>query len=259
MLGYLAAILIGLSLGLIGGGGSILTIPILVYSFGIDPIIASTYSLFVVGVTSSAGALSHYRQGNVNVKVALFFGIPSLLLVFIMRKWLMPVLPQHLGTIGNFEITKAIVVMFVFSILMAIASVSMIRRKNEPLVNEEINRSKLLLLSIVTGLITGFVGIGGGFVIVPSLVLFAGLSMKKAVGTSLLIMTLSSLIGVAGDISRHAVVDYLFLASFCFFAVSGIVIGCYLTKYVRDNRLKPAFGWFVLVMSVIVLFNTINH
>ena len=256
--GYAAAILVGLSLGLIGGGGSILTVPILVYFFRIDPVLATTYSLFVVGLTSAAGAVSHYKKGNVNVRIALLFGIPSLISVFIMRKWIMPGIPSQILSIGHVELTKPVLLMLVFAVLMLIASVSMIRKRKEFAVfPNQFNYKKLVVQSIIIGIITGFVGVGGGFLIIPSLVLFAGLPMKKAVGTSLMIMSISSLLGVLGDVSRHTPVNYYFLLKFAAFAVAGIIAGSYLTKYVNDNKLKPAFGWFVLVMGLFVLVKTL--
>lgn len=257
--GYAAAILIGLSLGLIGGGGSILTVPILVYFFLFDPVIATTYSLFVVGLTSSAGAISHYRKGNVNFKIAFVFGIPSLIAVFIMRKWVMPAMPHHLLNMGSFELTKPVLLMLVFAVLMLAASISMIKKKKEILVSDSrLSYTKLVIQSIIVGIITGFVGVGGGFLIIPSLVLFAGLTMKKAVGTSLMVMTISSLLGVLGDVSRHAAINYDFLMLFSAFAIAGIIAGSYLTKYITDTKLKPAFGWFVLLMGIFVLITTLT-
>jgi hypothetical protein len=257
--GFVAAILIGLSLGLIGGGGSILTVPIFVYLFRINAIIATTYSLFVVGLTSSAGAISHYRKGNVNFKIAFLFGIPSLIAVFIMRKWVRPALPNHLLNIGAFELTKSVLLMLVFAVLMLAASISMIRKKKEVLVFElPLSYIKLTIQSIVVGIITGFVGVGGGFLIIPSLVLFAGLPMKKAVGTSLTVMTISSLLGVLGDVSIHVPINYTFLMLFSVFSIAGIIAGSYLTKYITDTKLKPAFGWFVLLMGIFVLITTLT-
>ena len=256
LLGYLAAIFIGLSLGLIGSGGSILTVPILIYFFNIDPVLATTYSLFVVGITSSAGAMSHYLKGNVDHKIALLFGIPSLAAIFIMRKWVMPAIPQHLLSINSFELTKPVLLMLVFAILMLSASVSMIRGKERTVSDDHLNVQRLIIQSIIVGVITGFVGVGGGFLIIPSLVLFAGLPMKKAVGTSLMIMTISALLGVLGDISRHVIIDYSFLAKFSAFAVAGIIAGSYLTKYFNDNKLKPAFGLFILLMAIVILVRT---
>jgi uncharacterized membrane protein YfcA len=256
--GYIAAILIGLSLGLIGGGGSILTVPILVYFFKIDPIMATTYSLFVVGLSSSAGAVSHYQKGNVNFKIAFLFGIPSLVSVFIMRKWVMPAMPHHLFDIGSFEITKSVLLMLVFAVLMLAASISMTRKNNEiAAADSQLNYPRLILQSVVVGTITGFVGVGGGFLIIPSLVIFAGLPMKKAVGTSLMVMTISSLLGVLGDVSGPMAINYTFLIMFSAFAIAGIFGGSYLTKYINDTKLKPAFGWFVLLMGLFVLITTL--
>ncbi|WP_245681292.1 sulfite exporter TauE/SafE family protein [Arcticibacter eurypsychrophilus] len=257
--GYAASILIGLSLGLIGGGGSILTVPILVYFFYVDPVLASTYSLFVVGITSSVGAFSHYQKGNVNFKLAFLFGIPSLVSVFTMRKWIMPMIPFDLFTIGSFELTKPTLLMLTFAALMIVAAFSMIRNTNRKLVAyNPVNYIKLVVQSIVVGIITGFVGVGGGFLIIPSLVIFAKLPMKMAVGTSLMIMTLSSLLGVLGDVSRHEPIDYMFLSSFSAFAIIGILVGSYLTRYIQENKLRPAFGWFVLVMGIFVLITTLK-
>jgi len=254
IIGYIASVCIGLSLGLIGSGGSILTVPILIYFFNIDPVLATTYSLFVVGITSSAGALSHYQKGNVDHKVALLFGIPSLAAIFIMRKWVMPAIPQHLLSINSFELTKAVLLMVVFATLVLSASVSMIRAKEkEARINSQLNIQRLIMQSIIVGIITGFVGVGGGFLIIPSLVLFAGLPMKKAIGTSLMIMTISALLGVLGDISRHVTIDYTFLAKFSAFAVAGIICGSYLTKFLNESKLKPVFGWFLLSMGIFIL------
>lgn len=235
-----------------------MTVPILVYFFKVDPVLATTYSLFVVGITSSVGAFSHYKKGNVRLDLALLFGIPSLMAVFIMRKWVMPAVPQHLFSLGNFEISKGIMLMLVFAVLMLTASVSMIKKSTVKTASpQQLNYIKLIFQSIFVGIITGFVGVGGGFLIIPSLLLFAGLPMKKAVGTSLMIIAISSLLGFLGDVSRHAPINYAFLILFSAFAVVGIMSGSYLSKYVTDTKLKPAFGWFVLIMGVFVLISTI--
>ena len=256
--GYIAAILIGLSLGLIGGGGSILTVPILVYFFKTEPVTATTYSLFVVGFTSAAGAFSYYKKSFVDIKIALIFGIPSLMAVFTMRKWVMPAIPYHLYTVSGFQLTKPALLMLVFAVLMLAASISMIRKKKEILnAKKQLNYLRLVTQGIAVGAVTGFVGVGGGFLIIPSLVLFASLPMKKAVGTSLMIMTLSSLLGVLGDVSRHMIIDYRFLAIFSAFAIAGIIAGSYFTRYINDAKLKPAFGWFVLVMGIFIFITTL--
>jgi uncharacterized membrane protein YfcA len=256
--GYAAAILIGLSLGLIGGGGSILTVPTLVYFFQIDPLLATTYSLFVVGITSVAGAASHYRKGNINFGLAFLFGLPSLIAVFIMRKWVVPEIPHHLLSIGSYELTKPILLMLVFGLLMLTASVSMIRTSNQITDPDlKLNHIRLMTQGVAVGIVTGFVGVGGGFLIIPSLVLLAGLAMKKAVGTSLMVMSISSLLGVSGDVSGRVAINYHFLLSFAAFTIAGITAGSYLSKYVNDAKLKPAFGWFVLATGLFVLVTTL--
>ncbi|MCK6694230.1 MAG: TSUP family transporter, partial [Thermoanaerobaculia bacterium] len=129
--GYLASALIGLSLGLIGGGGSILTVPVLVYLFGVDPIVATAYSLFIVGTTSLVGTVPKYREHLVNLKTAVIFGIPSIAAVYATRAWLVPLIPDPIATFGSFVLTKPMLIMALFAVLMVFASLSMIRGKEE--------------------------------------------------------------------------------------------------------------------------------
>jgi hypothetical protein len=246
----------GLTLGLIGGGGSILTVPILVYLFEIDPVLSTAYSLFVVGLTSAIGSVSHFRKGNVDLKTAIIFGIPSIVGVYSVRKWVVPAIPDPVFTLAGTEITKGIFVMVLFAILMLLASVSMIRKPKN--VNGETKEKKfnfplIFIEGLVVGGITGLVGAGGGFLIIPALVLLAGLPMKQAVGTSLMIIALKSLLGFTGDLGSGLPIDYTFMLIFSAFAMVGILIGSYLTRYVSNEKLKPAFGWFVLVMGVYIL------
>ncbi|GGH74003.1 hypothetical protein HNQ91_003773 [Filimonas zeae] len=260
ILGYVSAIGVGLSLGLIGGGGSILTVPILVFFFGIDPILATTYSLCIVGLTSAVGAFRYYRNGNIIFNIALLFGIPSLITVFIMRKWVMPSIPKHLCFIGKHDLIKSELLMVVFALLMIGTAVAMIRRKNtDENDNENFTPNKPLLVgqSILVGAITGFVGVGGGFLIIPSLVMFARLPVKKAVGTSLMIMTLSSLLGVMGDLTRHVPLNTGFLFLFSAFTIIGILAGTYFNRFIKDNALRQTFGWFVLCMGFFIIIRFI--
>ena len=256
IIGYLASIVMGLTLGLIGGGGSILTVPILVYLFDVDPVLSTAYSLFVVGITSAVGSLSHFSKGNVHVKTALIFGVPSIIAVYSIRKFVMPVIPDTVFTISEFAVTKALAVLVLFALLMMIASITMIikpiQKKNEA---SEIsyNYPLIFLEGIIVGSITGLVGAGGGFLIIPALVLLAGLPMKQAVGTSLVIIALKSLIGFTGDLGGDLAIDYQFMMIFSLFAMGGILLGSFLTRFVSDEKLKPVFGWFVMVMAVIIL------
>jgi uncharacterized membrane protein YfcA len=264
IIGYLASIVMGLSLGLVGGGGSILTVPILVYLFGVDPVLSTTYSLFVVGLTSAIGSFSHFRKGNVNLKTAIIFGIPSILSVYGVRKFVMPAIPESLFTVGSLEITKPLGVLILFAVLMLLASYSMIRKpslngngKHKKEDEKPHNYALIFAEGIVVGGVTGLVGAGGGFLIIPALVLLAGLPMKEAVGTSLLIIALKSLIGFTGDLGNDLNIDYRFMLLFSAFAMVGILAGSYLTKHISNEKLKPAFGWFVLVMGVYILVKEI--
>jgi len=256
IIGYLASVLMGLALGLVGGGGSILTVPILVYIFNVDPVLSTAYSLFVVGLTSAVGSYSHFRKGNVHWKTALIFGVPSILAVYSVRKFVIPNIPDLLFRLGDFEVSKSLAILVLFAVLMILASYSMIRKpKLAKAVEKDIsyNYPLIFIEGLLVGTITGLVGAGGGFLIVPALVLLSGLSMKKAIGTSLVIIALKSLIGFTGDLESGMAIDYQFMLIFSAFAIGGIIIGSNLTKLVPNEKLKPAFGWFVLVMGILIL------
>jgi uncharacterized protein len=251
--GYIASLFIGVSLGLIGGGGSILTVPVLVYLFAVSPTMAISYSLFIVGLTSLVGAFNNYRKGLVNFKTVLLFGSSSITTVFVARKFIIPFLPNVFFTIGTFEVTHSLFVMVVFAILMLAASFSMIR--NKKVETEEKSKEKPLILvmyGVLIGLVTGFLGAGGGFLLIPALVILMKLPMKEAIGTSLLIIALNSLIGFLGDIGRHPI-DWKFITIISAIAVAGIFVGGYFNQKVNSNKLKKGFGWFVLIMGTYIL------
>ena len=260
ILGYFAAIFIGLSLGIMGGGGSILTVPVLVYLIGVSPVLSTAYSLFVVGSTSLVGAAGYFRKGLVSVPTALVFLATSLVAVFVTRKLLMPAIPHELFKVGGLLFTKDLLVLVAFAVLMVAAATSMIRsRQAEEILTDDVrhkhsvNYVLILTVGAVVGLLTGFVGAGGGFLIIPALVLFARLPMKLAVGTSLFIIAVNSLIGFGGDLSAGTPIDWGFLLGFLVFALGGIVLGTYLARFIPGARLKPAFGWFTLAMGTFIL------
>lgn len=256
IIGFVASIVMGLSLGLIGGGGSILTVPILVYLFGINPVLSTAYSLFVVGLTSAVGSFSHFKKGNVDLKTALIFGVPSIIAVYSVRKFIVPIIPDPVFTLSNLTVSKNLFIMILFAILMVVASISMIKKtKKEMSESKKVkyNFPLIFIEGIIVGGITGLVGAGGGFLIIPALVLFAGLPMKQAVGTSLLIIAMKSLIGFTGDLGGSALLDFKFMLVFSVFAMVGILLGSYLSKYISNEKLKPVFGWFVLVMGFYIL------
>lgn len=254
IVGYFLSILIGVSLGLIGGGGSILTIPIVVYLFNVEPILATSYSLFIVGISSLFGTKKHFSLGNLKISIALYFAIPSVISILLTRKILIPLIPEQVFSFNQFVLTKDMLTMAVFAVLMIAASFSMIQKRNYEKNEDAIaNNNQLILYGFLIGIITGFLGAGGGFLIIPVLVFFANLKMKQAVGTSLLIITINSLLGFAGDLINNVSIDWILLFSITFFAIIGIFIGTMLSKKISGEKLKPIFGWFVLIMGLYIL------
>ncbi|HUH33324.1 MAG TPA: sulfite exporter TauE/SafE family protein [Daejeonella sp.] len=257
ILGFALAAIVGLSLGLIGSGGSILTVPILVYVLGINPVLATAYSLFIVGSTSLVGGVQSSREKHVDFKTVLIFGIPSVAAVYTTRMWLLPRIPQEIFSIGSFEITKPIALMLLFAVVMIFASLSMIRPAKLGEQGESMqlhyNYPLILIEGLVVGLLTGLVGAGGGFLIIPALVLMAKMPMKMSVGTSLFIIAIKSLIGFIGDVQGDQVIDWKLLIGFTAFAIAGVIAGIILSKKIPGEKLKKAFGWFVLVMGIYII------
>ncbi|WP_034921807.1 sulfite exporter TauE/SafE family protein [Gillisia sp. CAL575] len=261
ILGYVGALLIGGVLGLIGGGGSILTVPVLVYLLAINPVTATAYSLFVVGSASLVGTVKNIQKGLVEFKTAISFAIPAFIAVFSTRKFLVPAIPEEIFTVFEFTLTKDIAIMLFFAILMLAASFSMIKDRDKLLANKDENAKPkygaLIPLGFVTGIITGLVGAGGGFIIIPILVILAKLPMKSAVGTSLFIIAINSLIGFLGDLGNINI-DWVFLLIFTGLSIVGIFIGIYFSKFIDGKKLKKAFGWFVLVMGIYIMWKELS-
>lgn len=256
ILGYFGALIIGVVLGLIGGGGSILTVPVLVYLMGINPVTATAYSLFVVGTSSLVGAVKNIPKKRVAYRTAIVFSIPAFIAVYATRKFLVPAIPEHIITIAGLEITRNIAIMLFFAFIMILASVSMImERKEKPVKEEKVkyNYPLIIVEGLIVGVLTGIVGAGGGFLIIPALVLLAKLPMKKAVATSLLIIAIKSLIGFIGDV-QNLKIDWEFLLIFTGLSVIGIFVGVYLNKFIDGKKLKKGFGWFVLLMGIYILW-----
>jgi len=256
--GYAGALLMGLSLGLIGSGGTILTLPILVYLFAIEAIMATTYSLFVVGLTSLVGATVRAGTGNIHWPTTLIFGIPSVISVYLTRSFLLPLIPNPVIQIGTFVITKSIFLMLLFAVLMLWAAFSMIRGRSEH-ENDKIGKgtshqfASIFMKGIFVGCVTGLLGAGGGFLIIPALVLLARLPMKQAVGTSLVIISTNSLTGFWRDRQYHELIDWQFLLHFSTIAIIGILIGSALSRQIGGEKLKPAFGYFILAMGCYII------
>ncbi len=253
--GYLLALLVGLSLGLIGGGGSILTVPILVYVMGIHPLLATSYSLFIVGSTSLVGAMDHYRKGLVHLRTALLFGLSSISTVFITRRFLLPLIPEELVITRSLQLSWSMLTMLLFGMLMVLAALAMIRqRRSSQESTVQGGWARLLGAGIGIGLVTGLLGAGGGFLLIPVLVLLLHLPMKQAIGTSLLIIALNSLIGFVGD-AGHFSINWHFLLLITAFAILGIFAGARLARKIEAEKLKKTFGWFVLIMGTYIFIH----
>jgi uncharacterized protein len=251
---YAACVLIGVILGILGGGGSILSIPILVYLLQIDVVMASAYSLFIVGATSLVGAIPKYKQHLVNLRTGFFFGIPSIITIFCTRKWVVPAIPEIVLQTESFTLTKRILILGIFAVLMILASISMIRGGAKEIRNNN-KRFRVVLVTIegiIIGFLTGLVGAGGGFLIIPALVLLTGLPFKTAVGTSLFIIAINSLSGFLGDVFTYDI-DWIFLLSLTALSIVGILIGNKIAKKIPGRILRKSFGWFILIMGIWIL------
>jgi uncharacterized membrane protein YfcA len=263
-LGFFLAILVGVTLGLVGSGGSILTVPILVSVFNIKPEVAFVYSLFIVGTTAIFGSVRAYNQKNIDLRIAFSFGVISIFAVYLTRLFVVPSLPNVLFTMGDFQVNKDSYLLLLFAILMLMASFTMIRKKNYLVDNNQqwIEKNKRLIFifsGIIVGVITGLVGAGGGFLIVPILYLIGRLPMNKAVGTSLLIISLNSMVGFVSNFHHKMNIDWVFLLSFSVFTVLGILIGTYLNGFIDGQKLKRIFGWFVMLLGVYIIISSLIH
>ncbi len=254
--GFFAAFIIGITLGLIGGGGSILTIPVLVYLFHIPPTIATGYSLFIVGISSLAGSYNSFKKGNIDLKAVLYFGITSIVTVVLIRRLLIPIIPEHLFDIGGFAISRSFLTMILLAIVMILASFNMIFKPTPKSSHHahEMHYGKALFRGVEIGILTGLLGAGGGFLIIPVLIFSFHLSMKKAVGTSLLIIALNALFGFASDLSQYEI-HWQLLLTLTAIAVSGTFVGNLLGLKIPGEKLKKGFGIFILLAGCYIILH----
>jgi uncharacterized protein len=254
--GYIISIFIGITLGVFGSGGSILAVPVFVYIFGIEPLLATLYSLFIVGSTTFIGSLTYFKNKSINFNIVLLFGLTSVIFVIISRKLILPTIPDIFFSTNNFAFTKSKAIMILFAILMLFASYSMIKKGIEKIIpNLKFDNPNYLLLifqGAFVGSLTGLVGAGGGFLIIPALVIFMKSPIKEAIGTSLVIISLNSLIGFLSDFG-DAQIEWIFLFKFLLFSVFGIFLGNSISKRINNEKLKPYFGYFILLMGILVI------
>lgn len=255
VLGYFGALLIGIILGITGGGGSILTVPTLVYILNYNPIIATAYSLFIVGTTSGIGTIQNFKKGLVVPKKAFQFAVPSLIGVYLTRKFIVPNIPDVVFYFGSLKLSKDTFLMILFAVVMLIAAYSMLKnnKKNELIERTTKTITVVIIQLFFVGVLIGLIGAGGGFLIIPALLNFAQLPIKKAIGTSLLIIAINSLIGFIGDV-QNTIIDWTFLLIFTTISVAGIFIGLYIQKFINEKILKKLFGVFVLIMAIFILY-----
>jgi len=252
--GYLLAVLIGFFLGIFGGGGSLLAVPVFAYIFSLDEKVATAYSLFTVGISSIVGTIK--QLSNIEWKVTLIFGIPSIIAVWLTRFFVIPNLPEIIFDNETFIITRRMLIFGIFTFLLFISSFSMIYETNKNV--KPINIKSFCFLIIIEGFIvgglTGFVGAGGGFLIIPALVILIGLDIKKAIATSLIIIALKSTFGFfLGDVMVMSV-DWDFLIYFTLLTALGVIIGTYFGKSIDNLKLKKLFGVFIMVIAISILF-----
>lgn len=251
----MGAVATGLVLGLLGGGGALLSIPVLVYLFHIEASIATGYSLFVIGIAASSGALQNIRRRYVDYNAALYYGIPSVITVYIVRRFVIHELPTVFFHIGSFAVTKDRFILFLLSTVMfGMAYKMLIADKFETETEKEhsINHPLLILYAVIVGCFLGLVGAGGGFLMTPALVYFANLNMKKAIGTSLLLVAVNSFIGFLGDVHSSVSMNWRFLLVFSAFCVSGVLLGSYWGHFIDNQKLKKGFGWFIIITGIYI-------
>ncbi len=260
IIGYTLAVFIGIILGLIGSGGSIIAVPVLVYIMHIEPALATAYSLFTVGITALFGALQKLEKQEVAFDKVFLFGIPTMVSVFLTRKFMLPNIPEMIDFLSFFQIKKSVFIMILFALVMFASAIKMIlpSKNTDDINNQNYYYFKIITFGSLIGIIAGFVGSGGGFLIIPALVYLTNTPMKLAVGTSLFIIAAQSLLGFLGDVINQHYLDWKFLFTFSGLAIVGIYLGNLLSERIDGNKLKKGFGYFVLTMSILIFVKEIS-
>lgn len=254
LLGYIAAFVVGLILGILGGGGSILALPVMVYLFGVKAELATSYSLFVIGVASLIGTLRNVKHRLVQPKTALLFSIPAVIAIAISRRILLPSIPAKLHFGERLVFEKNLFIMLLFAVLMILASIPMIRGQREHATAKRPRPGILIFFGALVGFISGMVGAGGGFLIIPALSIFMKVPIKTAIATSIMIIAINSLAGFSTDMMRPDI-DWKFLLVFTAIAATGLLVGLLVSKHIKAEKLRKAFGFFVLLIGLFILIH----
>lgn len=253
IIGYFSALFVGLVIGTLGGGGSILAVPILVAFFHLEPQHATVYSLFIVGVTSLFGAIQHFKSKLINPLNTLLFGIPAVISISLTRLFIVPSIPQHIH-LGGLAFEKNTFIMSLFAILMILASIPMIRGQKERPGTKKNRPAILVIFGALIGVISGIVGAGGGFMIIPSLSIFMKVPIKNAIATSIVIIAINSLSGFTAELfTPNLQLNWIILLGFTLIAAAGLIIGLKLNHKIQSDKLKKGFGVFVLLIGIAIL------
>lgn len=259
ILGAFLFVLIGVILSLLGSGGALLTIPVLVYIFDVDPYWATSYSMFIMGVSNWAATIDNIKKNLIYYKIGLCFAIPGLLVTFIIRRFILPIVPDVLFESDVLSFTKGSAIMLSFAILMFYTAIKTFRRKNtieysriefSPVIN--------ILQGAAIGLVTGFAGAGGGFLIVPALLFTVKMPMKEAAATSLFIISITTFLGFFGDFNPAIEMDWTLIIFCTAFSILGILITSFIKDTFSNKFLKTSFGYFILGLSLLVFYIEIN-
>lgn len=258
--GYTLAISVGLTMGIMGSGGSILTLPIFVYLFHIEPIHALDYSLFTISIISLIGSIGHVYKKEIDFKTTALFILPSLLAVYITKQYILPSIPDSFSLHQN-SISKDQIIMSFFSILILVSAFAMLKKRNN------INRSRrvpnpialLIIIGFITGLLTGLVGAGGGFIIVPALVLLMKINIKQATAASLFIITINATFGLLSNFKHLDQINWTILIIFTGITLIGLMIGFQLKTKLKPENLKVVFGYFIGAIGIVIAGTEISQ
>ncbi|MGB4967943.1 MAG: sulfite exporter TauE/SafE family protein [Saprospiraceae bacterium] len=255
IIAYILAILMGFILGLLGAGGAILTIPILVYLVGMNPMDAITSSLFVVCLTSLSAGLNYIRIKKINARAIFLFGIPSVITIWCTRRYLLPLIPDPVLKTDTILIEKSTFLLVLFALLIFTSAFKMIQASSSAILpnNQKKSIAPFILNGLLLGVITGLLGAGGGFLIVPALVLILNLDFKTADGTSLLIIAINTGVGLLSDFKLLQHLDWNFIFIFTGIAILSSFIGAAVSGSVSSSKLKPVFGYFLLIVASYIL------